>query len=81
MSVITIKTEDADKICQFFRNQLETEEKRYKDALELIEKTKDKVPDFVSDFGRCLAEDGHKHNVEMFTNYISILMGVSQEGA
>lgn len=81
MSVITIKTEDADKICQYFRNELEAEEKRYKDALELIENTKDKVPDFVSDFGRHLAEEGHKRNVELLTNYIGILMGVPQEEA
>ena len=79
MSSITIKTEDADRILKYLRNELETENKHYKECCDMCNKGNEKIPPSINEMLKILADKGHAHNVKILTEFIMILTVGSAE--
>lgn len=77
MKTITISVSDADRMLKYFRNELETENKHYKEFCEMCKS--EKFSPFINEMLQKLADKGHEHNVKLLTDYIEILTVGSAE--
>ena len=83
MSTITITTTDADRMLNYFREELEKENQRFGVCMKKIEEMEKQSKEETSFFALLtreankrfqeFAEKAHKHNVDIFSDYIRIL--------